>query len=261
MKKCSILFILILLLIVLASCTDVTVSYRLSDDNTVRIDYALEISAIEENVSSYVSSITRYWSDMGFEAQSAEKSGVHNLSGTKAVECDSRSSAAAQLSSMLTEDGSLFHDAAFTYTPSYFEDNYSFTASVSLKDIIRKNEEHTIPAGEVEALINSANEGEYKLSISLPGEIVDTNADSSDGSVGEWTLKYGEERRIELSAKKVFDENVSHYEKLKETQSKDETLLLACVAASAALLLLIIITLIVRRSRRQRALKTRVERF
>jgi hypothetical protein len=113
----------------------------------------------------------------------------------------------------------------------------------------------------VDSLIASAEQGEYKLKIALPGEVTQTNADEKNGQECEWLLKYGEERRIELSTKKAFDENAAHYAKLIEVQDRDETLFTACAVAAGALLLLILIAVIVRRSRRNRRSKINIERF
>jgi hypothetical protein len=162
------------------------------------------------------------------------------------------------LSSVLTDENSLFYDAQFTYTPSYFEDNYSFTAKISLENIIRKSEDRTIPAAEVNSLLASAAAGKYKLCISLPGEVTETNADERNGQECTWVLKYGETREISIASKHVFEENVSHYASLNETQSRDNMLFLICGVAAAVLILLIIIVALVRRSRRS---KVSIKRF
>lgn len=253
MKKLFALLLLCALGAALSSCADAAVTYRLSQDNSVKIDYSITLTPGEESVSSYFSSIEKYWIEMGFNTGSSKENGKYTITGEKTIDCDTSSAAAAQLSTILMDENSIFQNADFNYTPAYFEDNYSFTADVSLKDIIRKNEEHTIPAGEVEALISSAGQGEYILRISLPGEVVKTNADSQEGGLCEWKLKYGETRSIELSTKRVFDENIAHYDKLKDTESKDSLLLLICAAGAGAALLTIIILLIVRRSRSRRA--------
>ncbi len=250
MRKFFLFMLIAMLLAVLASCADASVSYILSDENFVNVAYELQIEPGEENVSSYIYAISEYWKDMGFTAESAEIKGSYDLKGTKTINCESRNAAAAELSSILTDEESFFYDAKFTYTPSYFEDNYIFEATVSLEDIIRKNEEHTIPSGEVNALVASAKQGEYKLSLSLPGQVIKTNADRQEGEVCEWVLKYGEIRRIEISTKNVFLENIEHYSKLEETQSRDRTLFMVYTIAAGALLLIIIIAVIVRRRSR-----------
>ena len=261
MKKLTIFLLICASIALLSSCAGAAVSYRLSDDNTVIVDYEITLSSGEENAASYVSGISRYWHDMGFDANDTEDNGTHTITGTKTLKSDSRGAAAAALSSILTDDKSLFYDAVFTYAPSYFEDNYSFSASISLIDIIRKSEENTIPSGEVDSLIESAGQGIYKLKMTLPGEITHTNADTQNGQECEWILKYAEERRIELSTKKAFEENVAHYANLTETQSRDDTFFTAFAIAAGALLLLILITVIVRASRRGRRSKIYTERF
>jgi hypothetical protein len=250
MKKKWVLSLAALLLaLTLCSCADAAVSYQLNNDNTISVDYSLQISSVED-VSAYTDAIADYWQHMGFTASSTEDDGTVVLSGSKTLECDSRSAAAAQFSSMLTDEKSIFHDAEFKYTPSYFEDNYSFTAKVSLEDIIRKSEDRSIPAAEVQTLTASAGKGEYRLSISLPGEITNTNADEQGGQTCTWLLKFGETKEIAVASKQVFEENAEHYAKLHEIKSRDDMLFMICGVAAGLIVLIILIALLVRRARR-----------
>lgn len=257
-KRLTLSLAIAMLALLLCSCADVTVTYQLSNDNTVTVDYKLVLSSSGEDVGTYIDTITGYWQQKGFSADYSNDNDTYTLSGNKAIQKESRSSAAAELSSILTEDDSLFYDASFIYTPSYFEDNYKFTAKISLEDIIRKSEDRTIPTAEVKALIASAASGEYKLSISLPGEITQTNADERNGQTCIWILKYGETREISISSKQVFEENVNHYASLNATQNRDNMLFMICGIAAGTLVLIIIIAVLVRKARRS---KISIKRF
>lgn len=253
MKKVVLFSAAVLIAIVLCACADVTVSYRLSGDNTVNVDYRLVLSpsgenAADQNVTTYIDAIKNYWEQLGFLADYTAENDVYTLSGNKTVTSDSRGGAAAQLSSILTDENSLFYDAVFTYTPSYFEDNYSFTAKVSLENIIRKSEDRTIPAAEVQSFLTGAKSGKYRLSLSLPGEVISTNADERDGQNCTWILKYGEAKEIEITTKQAFAENAVHYAGLNETKSRDDMMFTICGAAAGGIAVIIITIVLVRRT-------------
>ena len=93
------------------------------------------------------------------------------------------------------------------------------------------------PAPEVQKMLDAAAKSEYTLSIALPGEVESTNADAQDGTVCTWNLKYGEERRIELSTSNVFEGNVAYYNMLTDAHGRD-TLFTIGLAALAVVALL-----------------------
>jgi hypothetical protein len=258
MKKRIVLSLAVILLAFsLCSCASVTVCYQLTNDNTVSVDYKLSLPS-GEDASTYIDAISSYWKQMGFTASSVDENGTYTLTGNKKLGSDSRSTAAAKLSSILTDDNSFFYDAEFKYTPSYFEDSYSFTAKMSLEDIIRKSEDRSIPAAEVQTLIASAKEGTYRLSITLPGEVTETNADEQDGQTCIWLIKYGETKEISIASKQVFKDNLSHYAALNETEKRDDMFFMICGIAAGLLVLIIVIAVLARRARRS---KVGVERF
>lgn len=261
--KIRLVLLLIILSLSLSACADVDISYRLSDDNSLNINYSLSLSSVGEDISGNISLIKAYWADMGFSVDDSENNGVFSLNGNKAISCDSQGSAALELSSILTDKDSLFSDVAFTYTPSYFEDDYDLSANISLKDIVRKSKESNIPSAEIESFLKDAENGKYTLSITLPGKVLKTNADTQDGQTCTWLLKYGEARKLELKTKRVFDENAAHYASLNETQSNDNLLFIISCAAAGLLLFLIIIVLSVRRARAKRPVRSKInaERF
>lgn len=256
-------FVLLLVVVVisLSACADAAVSFNLADDNSLNIIYSLKVTT-EEDISRSISLIKAYWTDMGFLVDDSKDNGVYTLNGDKSVNFESRGSAVKEFSSILTDKNSLFSDVRFTYTPSYFEDLYDFSANISLKDIIRKSEESNIPAAEIESFISGAENSVYRLSITLPGKVQETNADEQNGQTCTWLLKYGEEREIKLSTKRVFEDHVSNYENLTETQERDNLLFIISGGAAGFLFLITIIIVAVRSARTKRSRsEINVERF
>lgn len=253
--KIRLLLLLIILVLSLSACANVDISYRLSDDNSLNIEYSLSLAPQGNDISANISLIKAYWADMGFSIDDSENNGVFSLNGNKAISCDSQDSAARELSSILTDKESLFSDVMFIYTPSYFEDDYDLSAKISLKDIVRKSKESNIPSAEIESFLKEAQSGKYTLSITLPGEVLETNADAQNGQTCTWLLKFGETRDLQLKTKRVFDENVTHYTSLNETKSKDNLFfIISC--ASAGLLLILIITTSVRKARAKKSARS-----
>ena len=249
MKKYAVL-LLIPLILILSSCANADISYRLTDDEAVRIEYELSSPSDDENIPRYFESIAAYWDDMGFSTETSDDDEFVTVYGKQSTFYDSMEEAATEFSAILTDEASLFYDVTFEYEPSYFEDNFSLSASVSLEDLIRQSEVQDIPSGEVEDLAESAN-GTYILTIELPGEVVETNADEQDGQSCSWRLGYGEVTQIELKTTNVFDANVDYFETLTATQQHDRRLFLICAIAGGALLLAVIVVLIVRRAKKK----------
>jgi hypothetical protein len=245
MKKWLLLLIMLPVLL-LSACAVAQVSYRLADDYTVNIDYLIELDPGNTDAGQYTSAIMQYWTDMGFTQKFGQQDGALTLTGTKKDMYDSSAAAADAFSGLLTDEDSLFQDATFTYTPSYEYDQYSLTATVSLQDIIRQSEAQSIPEGEIEELEGEAEDGTYTLSIALPGEIVSTNAQNTEGGVCSWTLAYGEVTRISLETSRLNQENVDQYADLQAQQQRDNALLWICAAAGATIIIALIIVTILR---------------
>jgi len=245
MKKwLSLLIILPVLL--MSACAVAQVSYRLVDDCSVSVDYMVELNPGDTDAAQYTGAIMQYWIDMGFTPALDQQDDVLTLTGTKKDTYDSPAAAADAFSSLLTDEDSLFQDAKFTYTPSYEYDQYYLTATVSLKDIIRQNDVQSIPEGEIEQLEGEAADGTYTLSLALPGEIVSTNAQSTQDGVCTWTLAYGEETQISLETSRLNQENVDQYTELQTQQQRDDRLLWICAAAGGVLIVALIIATILR---------------
>ncbi len=236
MKKWPAL-LLILSALLFSACADTTVAYRLSDDNCVSVDYQMVITPEGKDISDYTDRIIQYWNNLGFETDTTSDEGTTMLTGTKTVECVDTEEAAEMLADLFTKESSFFYGVEFRYTPSYFQDDFSLKASVSLENLLRQNESGGMPAAAAQSLLDKAAEGTYTLSIALPGEVVSTNADSQENGVCTWNLAYGEVTDIELSTTNEFSENTKHYEQLKAAQSRGMILAIALgVAGTAALI-------------------------
>jgi len=252
MKKCA-AGLLVILMLVLSACADTAVSYRLADDNTVTIDYNMAISPGSKDISSYTSLITNYWEALGFMTETDEADGTTMLSGTKQVAFDDMNGAASHLASVLTDDDSLFYDVDFNYAPSYFQDEFSLEADVTLENLLRQNSGDGLPPGAAQDLIDQAANAKYTLAIELPGKVTSTNADAQDGQVCIWNLTYGEVTHIQLATTNVFSENVQNYQSLQETHSRDMMYLMIAGGVAGAALIACLLVLILRRGRRRAA--------
>lgn len=258
-RLCFLLFIPLLL--VLTSCTNVDVAYRLLDDHTVSLDYSLEIPADDENLKGYINTISDYWESMEFAVETDILDDAYRLSGEKSISSDTKELAAEEFSSLLTQEDSLFYDVDFSYQPSFEADEYSLSASISLENIIRQQEIQNIPAEEITILRNNAQNGEYKLSFSLPGEIISTNANEQDGQVCTWNLNFDEVTHISMQTKKTNDENIEYYAKLKDDYDNDVMLFTIFGVVGVALFLALILALIIRLIHKKRSSKFRKQQF
>jgi len=243
--------LLVVLILILSACADTSVSYRLTDDSNVTIDYRMEISPEGKDISSYTSMIMVYWDALGFATDTVESGDTTTLTGTRTVACEDMNEATATLAAMLTTEDSLFYDVSFSYTPSYFQDDFSLEANVTLENLLRQNNSGGLPAGVAQDLLDQASAATYTLSLELPGKVVSTNADSQDGQVCIWNLAYGEVTHIELTTTNVFSENVENYQTLQDTRSRD-IMYLAIFGGAAVVLLIIALLVFFLRVRRKR---------
>jgi hypothetical protein len=260
--KIKVVLSLIIVIILLSACANIEISYSLTDDDSLNINYSVSLSS-DKDISANMSSIKAYWTEMGFSVNDSKNNVAFILNGDKTVDCDSRGSAVRELSSLFTDKDSLFYNVRFIYTPSYREDIYDLSASISLKDIVRKSGDVNIPFAEIESFLKDAENGKYTLSITLPGEVQETNADERNGQTCIWLLKYGETRNLKLSSKHVFEDKVSHYTSLTETQSRDNLFFMIGCFSAGFLILLIIIIAVVRRAKSNKPARSEfyTERF
>ena len=258
MKKWLVL-LLILPIFLLSACGVAQVAYRLGDDSTVSVMCLIELNSGDTDTTQYTDAIMQYWTDMGFTPGLGQQGDVLTVTGTKKESYDSAAAAADAFSVLLTDDDSLFQNVKFTYTPSYDYDKYSLSATVSLQDIIRQNEVQNIPEGEIDQLEGDAADGTYMLSIALPGEIVSTNADSTQDGICIWTLAFGEVTNISVETSKLNQENIDQYAALQKQQQRDNMLLWICCAAGGVLIVALMIVTILR-NRKNKPLKVHVKK-
>lgn len=253
MKK-LILMLLVPLILILASCS-ASMSYQLTEDNNINTVYYADITSSGINISSYADSLKKYWEQMGFTVETGGTGEEHSVTGKKTSGYESGVSAAGAFSSILSDKNSIFTNIKFTYTPSFFKDSYSLTASVSLDGVIRQSEDESIPEAEAGSLLKQAQSADYTLSIQLPGNIISTNADTQESGVCSWNLKYGESRDISLQTEREFKEHTDKYTGLQNSLKNDNLILIICSAAGGAALIGIILTFAIRKSRKSKDTK------
>jgi len=259
MKKTCLVFIFVLLLFILSACASVDLSYTLSDDNSINIDYRLAFEESDQDVSSYLSHIGAYWAEQGMAIYADSEAAT--LTGEKKQRFDFAKDAANAFGDIFTSKDNIFNAVTFSYTPSFSMDTYSLSANVSLVDIIRQDESQAMSADQVAVLENMAKQGTYTVSITLPGEVTATNADSRDGSKCTWRLNYGEKRALTLETQKENIANIQRYNDLEGTANRNDKLIVFCGITAGLCIVIIISSIIVRKIKRKRASKVRIKHF
>ena len=242
MKK-LLTFLIIASVLPLSSCA-AAVSYSLSDDNAVTSVLSVTLPSGEDS-KKYSDEIKKYWESQGFETNLSGDGTT--LIGIRKDGFDSRLAAAEGLSKILAGEKSLFHNVRFVYTPSYFKDEYSLDADISLADVIRQNEGQRIPQGELESLLEKAQGGTYSVSIGLPGKILSENADSVENGICAWKIKFAQTRSIHVRTEKEFADRTEEYSALAEAAERDDVLITLCAIAGGAVFLALVLVLILRR--------------
>jgi len=249
MKKAFLLLSIIVLLL-LAACTNADVYYSLGDGE-FGAEYSLEIASSDLAARTYSDQINEYWQQLGFDSQADINGDTITITGTRHDTFDDMSYAADSFYAFLTSDESLFSEVTFDYTPSFEYDEFCFEATISLEDVIRQYELQDIPENDISSLLESADEGKYTLSLSLPGDVVETNADETSGQVCTWNLTYGQVRQIVLETSMENTEEIESYNELKEKQQTTGMLLKILIVVAGFLLLLMAVLLIVRSVRKR----------
>ena len=251
MKKTLILITILIISALFAGCTNVTMEYAIDNDNRLSVGYSLVMEKDKDEFKDFdyyylIKDITSQWEQQNMTVTVDETDDQLSISGTFEEEHDSRQAAYESLDAILKGEYSPFTTAGFEYAPSYFEDEYNLGASISLKDLIRRTEEDVIPSDMQQIITGYAEESEFSLIISLPGEVKDTNSDtqeySDDVTTNTWNLKYGDETTIELKSVILNEENIEHHKSL--TDSTNQALLISIICAGAALLVLIVFLII-----------------
>jgi len=261
MKIIKLMLICTILLLLLSGCVSAQISYTLNEQNEAQAAYMLSVETADELSGGYINAIQKHWENQGFETELGHQGESSVLTGRMAQQSETRRQAAQSFFEMTGGEGSALQDAALEYIPGYERDEYRFSASISLEEVIRQSEAQNIPDDEMSALLIGAQSGDYSLSVSLPGEIAETNADDIDGSVCTWKLEYGKSRDVSLRTVWVNQANIDAYAALEKEKAQMDFWLWVCIIAAAALLLGLLAFLLIRRVLRIRASKVRVKKF
>ncbi len=259
MKRVCLFLIMVILLFVLSGCISADLSYTLADDHTMSIDYRLSFENPNQDVSLYLSEIGSYWADQGMSVYADNE--TSSLTGERTQAFDSAKAAADAFAGVFTSQDTIFSDATFSFNPSFSADTYSLTAKVSLIDIIRQSEVQGIPADQIAALDNSAKQGAYTISVTLPGNVTETNADQRDGNTCIWNLTYGETKALILKSQVENTARVQRYHTLENMVQHNGALIFISFAAAGLCIVIIIVSVLIRRIKRKRASEIRIKHF
>ncbi len=260
MKKIFFVYLLIIIMFISSACASADLTYTLSDDNktTVRYDVSFETTD-QQDVSPYLNEIGSYWADQGLTITMDEAK--NTVTGEKTIKSDTVKEAAKTFGDVFSSKDSLFSNVSFTYTPSLSVDDYNFSADVSLKDVIRQQQAQSIPSDQITKIEQAAKQGIYRISISLPGEVTETNADSRDGNVCTWVLEYGKIKTLSLHTHRQNTQTVQNYNKLTGIMADNTKLLIVFASAAIFCILMIVLSIVVRRMKRKRASEVRIKHF
>lgn len=258
MRKVSLLVSLLLICLIFVGCAKVTMEYNIDIDNNLQVKYDLVFEKTTDEFKDYSyynlqNSIVNHWEKQGLKVDVEENDDEITFKGTLEEQHDSRQEAYESLESILKGEYSPFTSAGFEYASSYFEDEYNLAAEISLKDLLRRSEYQVIPSDIQETLTKYANESEFALLISLPGEAVETNADSQnyDNSISTntWNLKYGDEKELKLKTVIVNEANVEYHKNLTDSTNQSKLIFLLCGGGAALVLTVFLIIFFVRRAK------------
>lgn len=248
MKKTILLF-LTAIIILLASCTDAHVYYRLGRGE-ITAEYTLKLSSSDLAARTYSDHINEYWEKLGFTSEVEIYGDTITIIGEKTENYSDERTAAEIFSNHLSSNESILDDVTFQYTPSFEYDDYYLSATLSLEDVIRQYELQDIPENDLVQLLSNAQDGEYSLTISLPGKVIETNADENSEMGSTWEMAYGEERQIVLKTRDENTAEVNEHNELVKNQKVFSMLFKILGVAAGFILLLIIVLLIVRKKKR-----------
>lgn len=258
LKKLFVLLALLLCAILFVGCATVSLEYKIDNDNTLLVNYTVTIDKTKEesvqiNYFNIKNAIEKQWKLQGLEVTIDESDEAIIFNGVLTEQHSTRKKAFERLDEIFKSDYSPFVNVGFEYASSYFEDEYKLSAELSLVDLIRRSDTQVVPNDMQQLLTKYANESEYYISISLPGEAVDTNADSkesrNDVTTNTWNLKYGDEKEITLNSIIVNQENVEYHENLTATNNRLRLILLLCAGGAALVLVVFLIVFFALRRR------------
>lgn len=258
LRKVALLITLLLICLIFVGCATVTMEYKIDIDNNLQIKYDVVIDKTTEefeNFSYYTlkNDIVHHWEKQGITVEAEETDDELIIIGTLEKKHSTRQEAYESLDSVLKGEYSPFTSAGFEYASSYFEDEYNLCAEISLKDLLRRSDYQVMPSDVQESLTKYTNESEFALLISLPGEAVESNADSQNYdngvSTNTWNLKYGDEKDLKLKTVIVNEDNVQYHKSLTDSTNQNKLIFLLCGGGAALVLIVFLIIFFVRRSK------------
>lgn len=258
MKKAAAVLMILIITVLFSACA-AALSFRLDEYNAVGVSYMADLSGIEDGGTDYLNQLKEYWEELGFSA--AVDNDELTVTGEIFNEHDTAAQAAADFAGIVTSGNVMFYDVLFEYTPSFEYDLYSFSARISLNEIVRQSQAQDMPSDIITSLRNDAARGEYTVSIKLPGAVSSSNADSVEDGTCTWTLEYGKETELQVKTKKINAENLAYRASLESGISGGQVLLAIFAAAGAASLLGVTAAVIIRRARLRRASIVRARKF
>lgn len=259
MKKIYFVLLLAIMIVISSACASADIKYTLTEDNKTSVQYRVSFEKSDLDVLPYLSEIGSYWEDQGMTINVDEA--ANTVTGEKTLENESVKEAAKTFGDIFSSTDSIFSNVSFTYTPSLRVDDYNFTADVALVDIIRQQQAQNIPSDQIEKIKDTASQGIYRISLSLPGEVLETNADSREGNVCTWTLEYGEVKTLSLHTQKQNTDAVQNYNKLSSIVADNTMLLIVLSSATGVCALIIVLSIVVRRMKHNRASEVRIKHF
>lgn len=259
MKKTILVLIFFALTVLSTACASVSISYLLNEDNVVGVSYIIDLEESEEEAIYYLNQIKEYWDEQGFEA--SIDSDELSVSGEKYNQYSTAAQAAASFADIVTSDNVMFYDVLFEYSPSFEYDIYSFSAKISLKEIVRQSQPQDIPSDVISFVRNNAAQGMYTVSVKLPGTVTSSNANSIEDNICTWVLNYGEESELQIKTEKINTDNLAYRASLENRINNNQILLVICIAAGVVFLFAVAIAIIVRRARIKNASVVRAKRF
>ena len=259
MKKIYFVLLLILVLLSASACASADLKYTLTEDNKTDVQYSIVFDQTDQDVSAYLNEIGSFWAENGMSIYVDKDQ--NSVSGEETIESNSFKEAAGAFGAVFAAPDSIFSNVNFAYSPSLKSDDYRFSADVSLADVIRQRQALSIPSDQISKIEEAAAQGSYRISISLPGDIVDTNADSRDGSVCTWKLEYGKATTLTLHTQKQNTETVQSYNKLSSIMADNNMLFIVCVSTAGFCVLMITASIVLHRKKFKRSSEVRVKHF
>ncbi|MHB1314756.1 MAG: LppM family (lipo)protein [Christensenellales bacterium] len=257
MKKLISILMSSLLAALLCACAEIKAEYAIDNENAVSVAYTILLDKTEyekdkTGYDEYMEKIKSYWISQGMAVEATMQDNTAGIQGKKTVHAATKEEAFNTLKEMLTDEYSLFATLDFQYAGSYIENDYYLSGTVSLKDVIRKEEGETIPEELSMSVINAAQSCDFAVKITLPGDIVSSNSGekTSGGglSSGIWHLKFGETTDMQFKTHYTDMANKANYESLQTRETLYKLVFYACLAlGAAALVTAVVLTIIHRR--------------